>query len=71
MSAENEDLKPLSLDDNNEPLKPLSFENKGGGTADEYVPISQGNSSEIKNKDSNFVFFFGTAESGKSVILSS
>lgn len=26
---------------------------------------------EIKNQDSNFIFFFGTAESGKSVILSS
>lgn len=71
MSTENDDLKPLSFDENNEPLKPLSFENKGGGVADDHVPISQGNSSEIKNKDSNFVFFFGTAESGKSVILSS
>ncbi len=70
MSTENDGLKPLSFDDSNE-LKPLSFENKIGGVADDHVPISQNNSSEIKNKDSNFVFFFGTAESGKSVILSS
>lgn len=70
MSNENDDLKPLSFEDNNESLKPLSYDSKQGNT-DDHVPISQGNSSEIKNKDSNFVFFFGTAESGKSVILSS
>lgn len=68
MELENEPLKPLSFDDNNE-LKPLSFETKNNTINDDFVPISKGNSSEIKNKDSNFVFFFGTASSGKSVIL--
>jgi hypothetical protein len=68
MELENEPLKPLSFDDNGE-LKPLSFETKNDSINDDFVPISKGNSSEIKNKDSNFVFFFGTASSGKSVIL--
>lgn len=68
MELENEPLKPLSFDDNSE-LKPLSFETKNDTINDNFVPISKGNSAEIKNKDSNFVFFFGTASSGKSVIL--
>lgn len=68
MELENEPLKPLSFDDNSE-LKPLSFETKNDSINDNFVPISKGNSAEIKNKDSNFVFFFGTASSGKSVIL--
>jgi hypothetical protein len=68
MELENEPLKPLSFDDNSE-LKPLSFETKNDSNNDDFVPISQGNSAEIRNKDSNFVFFFGTASSGKSVIL--
>lgn len=68
MELENEPLKPLSFEDNSE-LKPLSFETKNDLINDDFVPISQGNSSEIRNKDSNFVFFFGTASSGKSVIL--
>jgi hypothetical protein len=68
MELENEPLKPLSFDDNSE-LKPLSFETKNDSKNDDFVPISQGNSAEIRNKDSNFVFFFGTASSGKSVIL--
>ena len=68
MASENEPLKPLTFDDNNE-LKPLSFETKNNSENDDFVPISKGNSAEIKNKDSNFVFFFGTASSGKSVIL--
>lgn len=68
MELENEPLKPLSFDDNSE-LKPLSFETKNDSINDDFVPISQGNSAEIRNKDSNFVFFFGTASSGKSVIL--
>ena len=68
MGLENEPLKPLSFDDNSE-LKPLSFETKNDSINDDFVPISKGNSAEIKNKDSNFVFFFGAASSGKSVIL--
>jgi hypothetical protein len=69
MSTENENLKPLSfgfeeentsLDSNiNEPI------------VEEFVPIADTSTTEIKNKNSNFVFFFGVGESGKSVILSS
>lgn len=70
MSTDNEELKPLSFDNDENTLKPLSFETNNNHT-DDYVPLSKGTSTELKNKDSNFVFFFGTAESGKSVILSS
>ncbi|MGC4128668.1 MAG: hypothetical protein QM564_03745 [Bergeyella sp.] len=70
MSIENEDLKPLSFDNEDE-LKPLSFETKTQANNDGFVPIAKATSNDLKNKDSNFVFFFGTAESGKSVILSS
>lgn len=70
MSIENEDLKPLSFDNDDE-LKPLSFDTKAQSNNDDFVPIAKATSNDIKNKDSNFVFFFGTAESGKSVILSS
>jgi energy-coupling factor transporter ATP-binding protein EcfA2 len=38
---------------------------------DAFVPISQTTTQQIKSKDSNFVFFFGTGGSGKSVILAS
>ena len=58
MNTENEELKPLSFETNNE-------------TANNFVPLAQTTIVDVKNKDSNFVFFFGTAESGKSVILSS
>lgn len=68
MSNENEQLKPLSLDDTN--LAPLNFD-ATQNLNDGFVPIAKPTSSDIKNKDSNFVFFFGTSESGKSVILSS
>ncbi len=68
MNSEYEELKPLSLDDNS--LKPLSL-----GENDEYqtssVPLSKTLTTEIKNKNSNFVFFFGNPQSGKSVILAS
>lgn len=71
MANDNDELKPLSFDENSgETLKPLSFDTKKEQGSD-YVPLSKGTANEIKNKDSNFVFFFGTAESGKSVILSS
>lgn len=35
------------------------------------VPISSPSTNEIKNRDSNFIFFFGNPQSGKSVILAS
>ncbi|AZA84437.1 hypothetical protein C1637_06230 [Chryseobacterium lactis] len=64
-------LKPLSFElDNDDALKPLSFEFKNDAPED-FVPIAKTISNDLKNKESNFVFFFGTAESGKSVILSS
>ena len=72
MSDENENLKPLSLDNDKseDTLKPLSFEPRKEASTD-FVPLANNASSVIRNTDSNFVFFFGTAESGKSVILSS
>jgi hypothetical protein len=71
MNTGKENLKPLSFNDEEATLKPLSFETKTTDDTDTFVPLSKGGADEIKNKDSNFVFFFGTAESGKSVILSS
>ena len=62
-------LKPLSFE-TEEALKPLSFDFQND-TKTDFVPIAKTISNDIRNKDSNFVFFFGTAESGKSVILSS
>ena len=72
MSNDNDNLKPLSFD-NEEELKSLSIDNNNSSNQsnDEFVPISKGANNEIKNKDSNFVFFFGVSASGKSVILSS
>ena len=59
MSNENDNLKPL-LFDNDEVLKPLPIGNSSPNQInDEFVPISKGPNNEIKNKDSNFVFFFG------------
>lgn len=66
MSEEFEDLKPLSFEDDTDTFNTRPFENLN----EEPVPL-MGSSNEVKNKDSNFVFFFGTSESGKSVILSS
>lgn len=67
----NEKFKPLSFDQEaEEMLKPLSFDNDQQ-IQEDFVPISRTISNDIKNKESNFVFFFGTADSGKSVILSS
>ncbi|MBV8324981.1 hypothetical protein [Chryseobacterium sp.] len=66
-----ENLKPLSFEiETEEALKPLSFEFQND-LKEDFVPIAKTISNDIKNKESNFVFFFGTAESGKSVILSS
>lgn len=69
MITENEELKPFSFD-NDENVRPVILDNKENNNSD-FVPIANNNSSEIKNTDSNFVFFFGVSASGKSVILSS
>jgi len=55
MSEENDFLKPIgeNVDSRN----------------DNFVPISQTTTQQIRSKDSNFIFFFGTGGSGKSVIL--
>lgn len=67
---DNENYKPLSFDNEDE-NKPLTFDTGTHIDDDDFVHIAKATSNDIKNKDSNFVFFFGTAESGKSVILSS
>ena len=66
MSEEFEDLKPLSFEDDTDTFNTLPFENLN----EEPVQL-MGSLNKVKNKDSTFVFFFGTSESGKSVILSS
>lgn len=71
-----EELKPLTFaSEDREELKPLSDFSSGKAdttSADDFVPLQGGNKmADIKNKNSNFVFFFGTGQSGKSVILSS
>ena len=55
MSNENEDLKPLSFENDN-PLKPLTFGTQNEA-ANDFVPLAKATGSDIKNKDSNFVFF--------------
>ena len=70
MNNDNDELKPLSIDDSAETLKPLNYEPKQQDNS-EFIPLAKPNSNELKNKDSNFVLFFGSASSGKSVILSS
>jgi len=71
MDTNQDHFKPLSFDsESEEMLKPLSFETSRE-IQEDFVPVARTISNDIKNKDSNFVFFFGTAESGKSVILSS
>jgi hypothetical protein len=69
---DDEILKPLTLDNNSiEKLQPFSS-NQDTEDIQSFVPIAPTpTTNSIKDKDSNFIFFFGTAESGKSVILSS
>jgi len=87
MNSNNENIKPLSLDEEDK-YKPFSLDKKnndkeadivlkGKESTDQSlvnentnVPITQGSTSDIKNKDSNYVFFFGVSASGKTVILS-
>lgn len=63
-----EKFDPLTFE-NQETIKPLSFDTNKGSN-DNFVPLANATTNDIKNKDSNFVFFFGVGESGKSVILS-
>lgn len=76
-----EDLNPISFGTENlktepmEELKPISSVGESFSTqsdTSDFVPIQGGAKIvDVKNKDSNFIFFFGTGQSGKSVILSS
>lgn len=72
LSSENdEELKPLTFGNDNEPKRFIPS-NESFEELQQFVPITPTQTSNtIKDKDSNFIFFFGTAESGKSVILSS
>ena len=65
----NDVTKPFSLEDD-EPVRPVSLDNTQKDNSD-FVPLANNNSAEIKNTDSNFIFFFGVSASGKSVILAS
>lgn len=69
INSDSENLKPLFFE-NEESMKPLTFDTKSE-IKNDFVPLSNANTNDIKNKDSNFIFFFGVGESGKSVILSS
>jgi len=74
-----DDSDAFSLDENtfnanrNEDFT-LPEENASGFNTDApapFVSIASSGQTELQNKDSNFVFFFGTGQSGKSIILSS
>lgn len=57
----------------NSPNTTVEYENTYSDPSfeeDSFVPTSNGSTTTVKNKDSNFVFFYGTSASGKSVILS-
>jgi hypothetical protein len=69
MSSDTENLNPLTFGFDDENTNNNSEYNNP--IIDEFVPIADPATTEIKNKDSNFVFFFGVGDSGKSVILSS
>lgn len=61
-------LPPINLDDHEE-LEPIELGKRFDDTQ-QNISVSSKQVTSIKNKDSNFVFFFGVGESGKSVILS-
>jgi hypothetical protein len=65
----NDVTKPFSLEDD-EPIRPINLDNTQKDNSD-FIPLANNNSAEIKNTDSNFIFFFGVSASGKSVILAS
>lgn len=70
------ELEPL------EPLKPLNDNtsshnsysdtdyNSNFNTADDFIEIDKTNDTDTLDKDTNYVFFFGIGQSGKSAILS-
>lgn len=62
-----EKLKPLHSEGSNGGLLPL--QNRGNFNEEDSVPIIESIEEDIQNKDSNFILFFGSAFSGKSVIL--
>ncbi len=76
--------KPLSFDDegsNEQKQKPLSFDDEGmknkilsskmdSDKLQPNIPLVKGTKSDIINANSNFVFFFGLPQTGKTVILS-
>ncbi|HEX7869698.1 MAG TPA: hypothetical protein VF455_06245 [Chryseobacterium sp.] len=49
---------------------PVTYSTPEMDDDDGFVPTSNGSTTTVQNKDSNFVFFYGTSASGKSVILS-
>lgn len=65
----NDELKPLSFD-SQETLKPISIDSGADNTGGS-VPLSNSSTSDLKKRNSNFIFFFGSPQSGKSVILAS
>ena len=67
---EENEFKPISVDTSEQGRFGQFFGNEEESAPD-HVPLASGNGFDIKKNDSNFVFFFGTAASGKSVILSS
>lgn len=69
MNNEGENLRPLSLDD--DILKPIATP-RSTELPEDFVRIdTKSEGDKVMNKDSNFICFFGSASSGKSVILSS
>lgn len=71
-----EEIKPLFFDDledkptKEEPFKPSSSFKEKERDEDTFVSRER-KPDEVINKNSNFIFFFGAGESGKSVILAS
>ena len=62
MSNDNDNLKPLSFD-NDEELKPLSIENNPSNqSANQFVPISKSSNDEIKNAPNNRGIFIGAKQ---------
>ena len=80
MNEESDVLRPLSFDkdqaDETQPARPLSSDKDQADetqpTIDEknFVPLIPGTIDDIRHQDSNFVFFFGVSDAGKTVILS-
>lgn len=62
-------LKPLFEENNEGGINPLN--NTSGNYNEESVPVIENIEEDIQNKDSDFILFFGSAYSGKSVILAS